>query len=319
MAILALLLVLSRAYPRHVDIGLVIGASWLATVLLAPSAGYMVHVDTDYTRFVYFLPLPVAFVALLFAERASARLIFPIPSGPAPSRPGSFPSNLSMTAVTRPRPRPRAIAVGLLTVGVALGLLFSYVSIPSVQAAEQSGTGAAHDQNTLAALNWLSANQTSGNVLTTQSVARWVEGLTARTAYTPGPTWLLFNSFQVNNAELSLWALTSMDSLTNGQAVMSFSGFSPSGNLDESPLYSVYVDGVAFPVLALNPTSMVVNATLPGGLPRSYSLFNPTGPSPSFKVSSSSVSAEVLYPITSEAQWVANVTETTGLGAGSAA
>ena len=145
-------------------------------------------------------------------------------------------------------------------VAAALAIVFLTVTAPLAFANEHAGTAIAHDQLFLNAANWLKASPDPGSVLTTSSAARWTEGLADRNAFDVGPVWLLFDPFQIADAQESYWALNSQSVLTNNQVALSFSGFA-APILSQAPVYTAYIEGVPFPVLRVVPSTLTVNAT----------------------------------------------------------
>ncbi|HEV8050535.1 MAG TPA: hypothetical protein VGP88_08075, partial [Thermoplasmata archaeon] len=228
--LLALLVpvILAWRVPRRWGFPVLIGGSWLGLMLLAPVGGYFVHVDTDYSRFVYFFPLPFAFLGLAIYEGAlppgllaSAAEPGPVPS-PPPSRYRLF------------RPQPySALSVG--AVAIAIAFLLVNVTVPTMALGEQTDATAAHDGPFLAAVDYLNANPAHGAVLTTQSAARWTEALTSRGAFDAGPTWLQFESWEITNAQEAYFALNSETAVTNNLLVASYSGYA-TASLSQAPM-----------------------------------------------------------------------------------
>ena len=233
-----------------------IGVAVLVGACVPPVLGYLVRIDTDYTRFAYFFGLPVALLLSLFAEA----IIGPRP--PVPGTPALIPRAArkgTYLALKRPASRELWTLGGVV---IVLLLVATNVTIPVAIANEQTNAGTTHDGSFLDMTRWLSANPQPGSVLTTQGAVRWVEALTDRGAFDVGPTWLLFEPWQIVNAEESYWALNAQYALTNNLQVFSFSGFNasvPSG-LAGSPTYGAYIEGIQFPLLRLVPTSAFVYA-----------------------------------------------------------
>ncbi|MCI4330361.1 MAG: hypothetical protein L3K19_00740 [Thermoplasmata archaeon] len=257
---LVALLGVQHAVPGRVDRRITIAAAWLAAALTVPGIGYLAHVDTDYTRFLYFLPLPFFLVTLAAVERAYVRELVPGPerSPPDPAVPGGSPARWVRPKLDRNRVNATAMA-GFI-VALALGMVFATVTVPVIEGNELASTATAHDVPFLQAMQWLKDNRTAGSVLTVPSTARWTEALTDRDAYTVGPVWLLFAPFQIVNAQEAYWALTSQEVLLNSQAGLSFSGFA-TPVMSQGPMYTAYAHGLPFPVVRLLPGSFEVNAT----------------------------------------------------------
>jgi hypothetical protein len=244
-----------RRRPAWLTSTLLVGAGWTAAALLLPAGGWLAHIDTDYTRFVYFLPEPIFLLALAVVERSAGGLIGP---GPDPRDQRATTQRQIENRKTRPARLAwhAAVAVGLL-------LIVVNVSLPVAAANERANTGSAHDGEFLNAIGYLADSPRPGSVLTVQGAARWVEALTARGAYDIGPTWLLFENWQVTNAEWAYWALNSYAAVTNNEAVFSYSGAAGSV-LSQAPMYSVYEEGVLVPVLRALPGATLFNVTSQG-------------------------------------------------------
>jgi hypothetical protein len=260
---------LQRAYPGRVDRRLTIAGAWLAAALAIPGVGYLDHVDTDYTRFLYFLPLPFYLVFLAGVERAFPRELLPAPD-PTVAVPGSAPASRRLRR--RPLDPGRAHATGVagFTVAVTLLVTFALVTVPLITGNEVASTATAHDAAFLEATQWLKDNRTPGTVLTVPSTARWTEALSNRDAFTVGPVWLLFNPFQIADSQEAYWALTSQYVLLNSESALSFSGFA-TPVMSQGPMYTAYVQGLPFPVVRILPGSLSLNATGPNGT-HTYSL-----------------------------------------------
>lgn len=258
-ALVALLLLRQRR-PDRLDTRLVLGAGWLAAAVALPGVGYLAHVETDYTRFLYFLPLPFTLVLLLAIERAFLPRL--LPRAGASSAPG--PDRLRRAAPHHRRQGPGAPTVAMVVVAILVPAIYATVTIPVVLRNEAAGTASAHDANFLAAEQWLRDRSGPGNVLTTSSAARWTEALALRDALTIGPVWLLFDPFQIVDAQETYWALTSEYALSNGQCAVAFSGFATPVD-SQAPLYAAYDEGVPFPVFRVLPGSILLNASGPNG------------------------------------------------------
>jgi hypothetical protein len=258
-AVAALIILLLRRWaPKRVDIPLLFAAGWLAAALAVPGAGYLAHVETDFTRFLYFIPLPFALLLLLCVERLfAARRLKTTLARSAELGEGAL-GRLPQTIRPRRRPTPKMVAN--VVVAVALAVVFLTVTAPVAFANERAGTHTAHDQSFIDATAWLKSSDVAGNVLTTPSAARWTEGLSERNAFDVGPVWLLFDPFQIDDAQDSYWALTSQYAVTNNQVALAFSGFA-TPELSQAPMYTAYIEGVPFPVLRVLPGTLAVNVT----------------------------------------------------------
>jgi hypothetical protein len=253
-----------RFRPDRLNARLLITGGWLSGAAAVPALGYLAHIDTDYTRFVYFLPLPFILLAAESFEQAFARLT---PLGaPEPVRPPPRPRG--DRGRYRPRPYREARgspAVAASVVGLLLTVLFFSVTVPVAQANEAANAGGfGHDAQFVQAAEWLGQNPAPGAVLCEPGEARWTEALSDRSEYTVGPVWLLFDTFQIYNAEETYWAANSEYAVTNGQVVLSYSGFNTTV-FSQAPLYTAYVQGVPFPVLRVLPGSISIVAAGPGG------------------------------------------------------
>jgi len=247
-AVLCLALALPVLRPARWEFPTVVTGAWAAVMLLAPVGGYLAHIDTDYPRFVYFLPLPLAALALVCAEGA---LPAALRGGPTPpSRDGASSPRRHLRLI-RPGLRSSVLAV---LVALGLALLSVTVSIPTVALADQGSGLADHDAAFLAAAKYLAANPAPGSVLTVQGTARWLEALTNRGAFDPGPTWLEFEPWQITNAQEAYFATNSLTGVTNNLVAASYSGYA-SGSVSEAPLITALVEGVPIPILRIVPAS----------------------------------------------------------------
>jgi hypothetical protein len=238
-------IVLVRMRPRRWELATLVASCWLGVMLLAPVAGYVAHFDTDYSRFVYFFPLPLVVLAVLALEGSLPRST--IQPSPAPGSPSLPPPSSNRWL----RPRPYSLlSGGLVVLGVAF--LLVNVSIPTMSGAETNDAQSGHDAAFLAAIHYIATNPAPGSVLTTQSAARWTEALTARGAYDPGPTWLQYEPWEVTNAQETYFALNSQTGVTNNLLVASYSGYASSA-LGEAPMVSALVLGVPLPILRVLP------------------------------------------------------------------
>jgi hypothetical protein len=145
-------------------------------------------------------------------------------------------------------------------VALVLVLVFVGVTFPVAQRAETTGTGASHDAAFVAAETWLDRSPTRGNVLTPSTDARWTEALTNRQAFDNGPIWLLFDPFQIVDSEESYWALNSEYAVSNGQVVLSYSGFDTT-LFGQAPMYTANDQGIAFPVFRVIPGATALNGS----------------------------------------------------------
>lgn len=298
-------LILAKLYARSPpSVRLVVATGWLAGVCAVPAVGYLAHVDTDYTRFLYFIPLPFALLILVTAEKLWGGRLVAVPT-------------LTTGSATSPSRGPRDWARGHpsaaagTVVAIGLALLFITVSIPAFATGESQGTAVAHDPSFLAAMKWLKADPTPGNVLTTSGAARWLEALTNREEFTVGPTWLLFEGYEIYKAQGSLWALYDEYTLSNGNATLAYSGFNTT-LFAQAPLYTPYVDGVPFPIFRILPYDLSLNVT-ESGVAETVPLWGTTAPVLSVSGANGG-SATVVYSTTA-----ARVVETATFGAAAGA
>jgi hypothetical protein len=286
------LALLAHYRPALADLRAFIAAALMIGTLLVPVGGYLVHVDTDYTRFVYFVPLPLSLLLTLTAERAFARrwIAQGAPSAIPPASPQS---------PTRPPTRRRITREGYATgaIVLVLVLILTNVTIPVALAAEKANTGTSHDSEFLAATSWLANNPQPGSVLTTQGAVRWAEALTDRGAFDIGPTWLLFDPWQIVNAEETYWALNSAYAFTNNLNVLAYSGFnlSSASSLSENPMYGAYVEGIQFPLIRFSATGLSALASPVGSANATWVPAWGTGSTPVLSFPNGTPDASVAY------------------------
>ena len=238
-------------------------AGLAVSALLVPAVGWVAHVDTDYTRFVYFLPLPAALGIALAAETVFRR------ATATPAEPGT--AGTSVVVADVPSVRRWITSGGPVAAGVVavvLILLFATVTAPMASSNELTDAGPSHDAAFLSALKYLAAAGSPGSVLTLQSSVRWVEAISSRGAFDVGPTWLLFEPWQITNAEETYWAFNSQFAITNNHDVLAFSG--GYRGVDASPtiaapLYAAYLQGVAVPMIDVDTADLVLNVTTANG------------------------------------------------------
>jgi hypothetical protein len=256
------LLVLSgirRRWPDRIDVRLLVAVGWLSAAATMPAVGYLLHVQTDYPRFLFFLPLPFTLLLMVSLERVVAR---PLLAG---GHPTYIPAHATLPAgrpvVARLRRRQSAREpVALAAVTVIIFLVFAGVTWPIAQKSESGGAKVAHDPAFVAATNWLAHQPGAGNVLSPSTAARWTEALTQRQTFTNGPIWLLFDPFQIVDSEEAYWAFNSQYTVSNGQVVLSYSGFGTS-LYSQAPMYTANDAGIPFPVFRILPGSIALNAS----------------------------------------------------------
>jgi hypothetical protein len=245
----------ARYRPRWITARHTVAVAAVVAALITPVAGTLAGVGTDYPRFVYFLPVPVALLTMVTLDTAA------LPNGP---RAQDLPWAEDPPRAARRRPNSAEVAAAYIAVGVVLVLLFANVSAPASTQGETLNSGTSHTAEFLAAAQWLAANPTPGSVLTLQSSARWTEALTDRGVYDEGPTWLDFETWQIINSDTAFWALNSQYAVTDGSAILSYTPNS-TAVLSQSPMYSVFDEGVIFPVLRVLPGALNVTVHTPNG------------------------------------------------------
>jgi hypothetical protein len=243
--------------PGWVPRRLLLVTGWLSATLLLPAAGFLAHIDTDFTRFAFFLPLPVALGACLFAEVGLTRLRQHRARAAASGRSSPHP-------VPPPLDRPARLATWL-AVGIALLALYAAITVPTVGQNETENTTPAHDAGFLQAMSWFNHHGPPGAVLTdTSDSQRWVEAMTARNAFASTSTWLHFYTQQIVDNDLTYWALNGDYVTTDNLGSFAFSGPNAT-SLDAFPQYVVYVEGIPYPVLRLSMASLTVMVQSPNG------------------------------------------------------
>jgi hypothetical protein len=183
---------------------------------------------------------------------------------------------------------------------LVLVLILTTVTIPVALAAEKANTGTSHDSEFLAATSWLANNPQPGSVLTTQGAVRWTEALTDRGAFDIGPTWLLFEPWQIVNAEETYWALNSAYAFTNNLNVLAYAGFnlSSASSLSENPMYGAYVEGIQFPLVRFSATGLSALATSVGSANATWVPAWPAGSTPVLSFPNGTSDASVVYSTT---------------------
>ncbi|HEV2448837.1 MAG TPA: hypothetical protein VGU43_00295, partial [Thermoplasmata archaeon] len=231
-------LLVRRRRPSWTDLRFPVALGMLLAALLVPVAGWAAHVATDYDRFIYFVPTPAVLLTVLTLEKGVA-VLSPESAGDAAAPPRRW----------HARARPTLLA-GYAFTAILLVLLFTNVTVPMGLEQEQTDTGPAHSSDFLAAAEWLAQNPATGNVLTLQSSARWVEAITSRGAFDIGPTWLDFEGWQIIDSQEAYFAFSSAAAITDNAGVLSFSNPS-SPILSQAPMYSILALGVPVPVCRL--------------------------------------------------------------------
>lgn len=292
VAALAGLVVVRHLRPVFVEPRTVLPLAWISAAAAVPALGYLARVETDYTRFLYFLPLPFLLIVGLALEHGTEGWFaaVPRPSDHWPGAPPYAPGSARRALRDRRRRRER-LAVGLVTI-VLIGS-FLTTTLPVAQAQERVNAGRGHDALFVAAARFVQGYPAAGNVLAPSTISRWLEALTGRNAITSGPVWLLFDPTQIVQTQEAYWAFCAVDTYTNGQVALSYSGFNTSV-YDQAPLYSAYVDGIAFPVLRLLPGALTLTVLTPHG-PRTYSAYGP-GP-PTLELTGSGGAIQYTTPV----------------------
>ncbi|MCI4363681.1 MAG: hypothetical protein L3K13_05180 [Thermoplasmata archaeon] len=249
--LLVLALVLARRFrPGWTDARFTVAGGAVLAALLVPVGGALAHVGTDYPRFLYFLPVPVTLLIVLTLDKLVERW-----SDAPPLSSGSEVGTPVRWTVETPK---AGVAVGYFAVAAVLVLLVSNVSIPASLNGERVDSGTTHSADFLGAAQWLAQSPTPGSVLTLQGTARWVQALTHRGTFDIGPTWLDFEPWQIVNSQAAYWALNSRYAATDGSATLSYTPTNTTV-LNQAPMYSVYVDGVIFPIARILPGALAVS------------------------------------------------------------
>ncbi|MGA9043922.1 MAG: hypothetical protein ACLP8V_05330 [Thermoplasmata archaeon] len=272
--------VVRRLHPAWVPPRLTLAGAAVVAALLLPIGGYLAHIDTDYTRFVYFLPLPMALLVSLLAERLLRPWLLGRDPHPAPGPQEAATPGPGTRSVSLPRPRPRPVRVAAMLVAIAIGLaaIGAEVSLPTVALAEQPYTAPIHDTEFVQALDWLKANTTGGAVLVPSGDAlRWVEAIANRNALGPGPTWLDFYAAQVLGSQEAGIAWNSQYSISDNRALIAVNGVDGvnwsavpgelafaggtatnatvvGAHIGQGPMYSIFVNGITVPILRIQPS-----------------------------------------------------------------
>ncbi len=305
LVVLGALALTRRFLPRALTPPVLLASAWLVTCLVVPVAGWYAHVDTVYSRFLYFLPIPLALAAALLVdswiELRRAATSSRLAAGAEAPVEGSTPSGLPRRVVRL----GWRVDAGLLLVVV---LLVGTVTVPTASHLEKVDTGLTHDQYFLQAMHALNGNPQPGSVLAAASVVRWTEALTTRGAYEVGPTWLLFFPWQIVNAQRTYFALNGEAAITNNQAAFSYSGLGDPGAVQSVPAYSVLYQGINFPVLRVLPSTINVT-TINGSTTATHGVVTP-GLS-ALQYPSAGGGAQLLFTSPGVA-----VTESTALGSG---
>ncbi len=272
---------LARRWPGRIPRRLLLAIGWCAAVLLVPAIGYLVHVDTDYPRFAYFLPLPVALAASQLLEIGIGHWR----SGEPASR-----------EAPPPRPRPRrdpTVTAAWIAAGVAVVALFGTVTLPTVTSAESQYATPVQDNGFLTAIGYLNHGAPPGAVLSEDAeYERWVEALTTRNSFAFSPSWLQFYPEEIADEEYSYWALNSAYVVADGGAGLGFSGPNLT-TFDAFPQYVPYLEGVPFPAVRLALTSLTVSYRSPNG--SAVTLPEPDWPAPSTGLAATASVASTVF------------------------
>ncbi len=255
-ALVVALLAVHRFRPEWFDGRFTVAVGGVVAALLTPVAGTLAQVGTDYPRFIYFLPVPATLLVALTLDKAVER--WSHAPGLGSNGPAEPPPAWKLS------PGRAATASGYIAMGVVLALLFANVSVPTAVQGEKVDTGTTHSAQFLSAAEWLAQNPTPGSVLTLQGTARWIEALTGRGTYDSGPTWLDFEPWEIINSQSAFWALNSRYAVTDDSAILSYT---PTSTilLDQAPMYSVFVEGVVFPIARVLPGDLSVSVVTPNG------------------------------------------------------
>jgi hypothetical protein len=292
-----------RAGVAPIGIGPALGSpflaatAWLAAVCAIAAVGWLAHVDTDYNRLGYFLPLPLAMAGVLALEAAWFPVALAVRTpAPPPSTPAGELDASAGDRATGPPPAawpPPAYAVtraqtGAALISAAIVVAVLVIGAPAYADNEATYGGRYADSNFLATLNWISAQPTAGAVLThTANAAHWSEAYAGRQAFFPDATWLEFYTSHVNLDELSDFCFHGRFWVTNNRAMLSYPGPNDTA-FNETPLYSVLVDGVHYSLLRIDPRTLAVTV-LPSGSRAPVAVREPSWGTPAVSVSAASV------------------------------
>lgn len=286
---------LRAASVRIVDGRTLVAAAWLSAAFLTPAIGWLAHADTVYFRFGYFLPVPAALVACVLVERFAYPWLVPFDRPPSRwptvrtvrARVAKAVTLLDRRRLRRPTavtprwaaspfppvvPDPDLRALGAPVpsraarrraqwaagaIAVALALVLAAQTAPALAKNRDSFRNGL-DGNFTAAMQYLQGAPPGAVLSTDTNAAHWGEAVTARDFYVPSYVpYLNFYPMLIGWGQQTYWAVNSRWATTDGLGVASFSGANDT-TFPAMPLYSVYEDGVATPVLNLDPTSLVV-------------------------------------------------------------
>ncbi|MCI4351684.1 MAG: hypothetical protein L3K15_09275 [Thermoplasmata archaeon] len=151
------LLVLAAArlrWAERVDARILVAVGWLSAATSIPAVGYLARVQTDYPRFLFFIPLPLTLVLVVGLERLALRPLLGLRrpsvvlSEPyTPYVDHRFTSLLHRRTVRE----PLALAVTLLVVF----LVFATVTWPLAQRSAGNYSRVAHDAAFMQACAWI--------------------------------------------------------------------------------------------------------------------------------------------------------------------
>ncbi len=248
---------------------LVLMASGVA-IAFTPVVGWMLRIITDYTRFGFFLIVPVALSFGYIIDRGWVS---------AHRKPETRPVRLSGVAsptvrrwLRRSRHPRRAVAFAITTFVVGV-MIAGALTGPALGRLEKQFTKVGHDQNFIDALNVIDRTGVPGSILTVPSADKWARAISERNAYAPyTQSTYLFAVNQILDSDLSYYALMSHYAITNGLVSATVRGVSPSyinstaNNISSYgiPGFGAYVVGAYHPVLQVKGNGLsvgLINAT----------------------------------------------------------
>ncbi|MGD0588039.1 MAG: hypothetical protein ABSA63_04520 [Thermoplasmata archaeon] len=248
---------------------IVLMASGVA-IAFTPVVGWMLRIITDYTRFGFFLIVPIA---LSFGYLIDRGWVSAHRKSTTPPARTAVPASPTIQRWLRRSPHPRR-AVAFAIVSFVVGLMIAgALTGPALGRLETQFTKVGHDQNFVDALNAIDRTGIPGNILTIPGADKWARAISERNAYAPyTQSTYLFAVNQILDSDLSYYALMSHYAVTNGLVSATVRGVSPgyingtANNISSYgiPGYGAYVVGAYHPVLQVkgNGLSVVlINAT----------------------------------------------------------
>ncbi|MGA8091177.1 MAG: hypothetical protein WB984_01585 [Thermoplasmata archaeon] len=246
IAILLLYSILFLYRPAWLTTPTIVLLSSGIIIALTPVVGWMFRIVSDYTRFGFFLIVPVALSFGYLIDRGWVSHQRNPPTSP-PSA-ASPTSPLVKRWLYRTRHPRRAVTFAIVSIVVGL-FIVGGITAPALGRLETTFTKVGHDQNFINALNTIDRSGVPGSILTVPGADKWARAISERNAYAPytQATYLFYQS-QILDSDLSYYALMSHYAITNGLVSATVRGIT-SGNVNGTPGYGVYVVGAYHPVL----------------------------------------------------------------------